>query len=71
MEVLEQFKIPITQVYSVTTDNGANMLATVKLLAAEEDLIHINWANEVNEEDGDQPSQIEDDNSGKHIFKNK
>lgn len=64
MEVLDQFKIPITQVYSVTTDNGANMLATVKLLAAEEDLIHINWANELNEVDGDQPSLIDDDNSG-------
>lgn len=67
MEVLDQFKIPITQVYSVTTDNGANMLATVKLLAAEEDIVHINWANELNEADGDQHSLIVDDNSGKYI----
>lgn len=34
-EVLKEFDIKLSQVYSVTTDNGANMLLAVKLLHVE------------------------------------
>ena len=32
-EVLEQYEISVSQIYTVTTDNGANMLKSVKLLS--------------------------------------
>ena len=35
-EVLEQYKISVSQIYTVTTDNGANMLKSVKLLSNEQ-----------------------------------
>ena len=35
-EVLEQYEISISQIYTVGTDNGANMLKSVKLLSNEQ-----------------------------------
>ena len=35
-EVLEQYEISVSQVYTVTTDNGPNMLKSVKLLSNEQ-----------------------------------
>ena len=35
-DVLEQYEISISQIYTVTTDNGANMLKSVKLLSNEQ-----------------------------------
>ena len=35
-DVLEQYEISLSQIYTVTTDNGANMLKSVKLLSNEQ-----------------------------------
>ena len=35
-EVLEQCRISVSQIYTVTTDNGVNMLKSVKLLSNEQ-----------------------------------
>ena len=35
-EVLEQYEISVSQICTVTTDNGANMLKSVKLLLNEQ-----------------------------------
>ena len=35
-DVLKQYEISVSQIYTVTTDNGANMLKPVKLLSNEQ-----------------------------------
>ena len=35
-EVLEQYELSVSQIFTVTADNGANMLKSVKLLSNEQ-----------------------------------
>ena len=36
VEILEQYDIDLCQIYTITTDNGANMVKSVKLMSAEQ-----------------------------------
>lgn len=44
LEIIKVYAISIEQVFSVTCDNGANMLAAVRQLKQEYEMEHFSWA---------------------------
>ena len=43
LEIIKQYGIHIEQVFSVTCDNGANMLTAVRQLKLEYEMEYFNW----------------------------
>lgn len=48
LSILSEYEINITQVYCITTDNGANMIKAVKLLKAEINNVELNTDDDDN-----------------------
>lgn len=57
METLEEFGISISQIYSITTDNGANMIKSIKLLNMIENFHELDDIDLENYEDLDDDEQ--------------
>lgn len=66
LEVLASYGVSVQQIYSVTVDNGANMLATVRKLKTDLDSMLLQQIEELQKQDpGNNDASFDEDNTEK------